>query len=128
MLFRVISFSKACTIHPGTLGSICDHKAHERVYEEIKREEDLDNPPKPGGSSSSGIHVDAKVEDVAPDIAPASPSYNESLGVSHGTEGTRKVVKRRFGLITLPKRKKLRIRPKRIFPTRRNPSVPKRRL
>ena len=36
VLFRVISFSKACTFHPGTLGSIWDHKAYERVYEEIK--------------------------------------------------------------------------------------------
>ena len=96
MLFRVVSFPKACTIHPGTLGSICDHRAYERIYEEIKREEDLDNLPQHGGSSSSGIHVDTKVEDVAPDIVPASPSYSESLGVSHGTEGTRKVVKRRW--------------------------------
>ena len=69
MLFRVISFSKACTIHPGTLGSICDHKAYEKLYEEIKREEVLDNPPQHGGSSSSRIHIDTEVEDVAPDIA-----------------------------------------------------------
>ena len=62
----------------------------------MQREEDLDNPLQHGGSSSSGIHVGTKVEDVAPDIVPASPSYSESLGVSHGTEGIRRVVKRRW--------------------------------
>ena len=96
MLFRVISFSKACIIHPGTLGSICDHQAYERLYEEIKREEVLDNPPQQGGSSSSRAPIDTKVEDVAPDIMPASPTYSESLGVSHGTEDTKKFVKRRW--------------------------------
>ena len=40
--------------------------------------------------------IDTKVEDVAPDIVPASPSYSESLGASHGKEGTRKVVTRRW--------------------------------
>ena len=96
MLFRIISFSKACTIHPGTLGPICDTKAYESIYEEIKREEDLDNPLQPGDSSSSGLHIDTKVEDVAPDIVPASPSYSESLGASHGTESIRKVIERRW--------------------------------
>ena len=96
MLFRVISFSKACTIHPGTLGSICDIKAYERIFEEIKREENLDIPPQPGDSSSSGLHIDTKVEDVAPDIVPASPSYSESLGASHGTESTRIIIERRW--------------------------------
>ena len=92
MLFRIISFSRACTIHPGALESICDTRAHESIYEEIKREEDLDRPPQPGDSSSSGLLVDTKVEDVAPDILPTSPSYSESHGASHGTESIRKVV------------------------------------
>ena len=96
MLFRVISFSKACTIHPAVLGSICDHKAYEKLYEEIKRAEVLDNPPQQGGSSFSKAPIGTKVEDVAPDIMPASHSYSESLGASHGTEDTKKFVKRRW--------------------------------
>ena len=55
MMFRVISFSKACIIHPGILGSICDIKAYDRLYEEIKRDEILDNPPQESSSSSSGL-------------------------------------------------------------------------
>ena len=90
MFFRVISFSKACTIHPGSLESICDLKAYEKNYKEIKREEILDNPPQQGGSSSSKAPIDTKVEDVASDIMPASPTYSESLGASHGMEGTKK--------------------------------------
>ena len=90
MLFRVISFSKACTIHPGTLESVRDLKAYEKLYKEIKREEILDNPPQQGGSSSSKAPIDTKVEDVASDIMPASPTYSEFLGAFHGTEGTKK--------------------------------------
>ena len=96
MLFRVISFSTACIIHPGILGSICDIKAYDRLYEEIKREEILDNPPQQGGSSASGLNrdgnapIDAKVEEVVPDILPTSPTYSGSLGASHGAEGTQK--------------------------------------
>ena len=96
MVFRVISFSKACTIHPGTLESICDIKAYDQLYKEIKQEEILDNPPQQGGSSSSGINrdgndpIDAKDEDVVSDIIPTSPTYSESLGASHGAEGTQK--------------------------------------
>ena len=96
ILFRTISFSKACTIHPGTLESICDKKAYDNICKEIKREEDLDRPPRPSDSSSSGLAIDAKVEDVAPDILPASASYSEFHGVSHGTEGAKRVVKRRW--------------------------------
>ena len=84
MLLRVISFSKACTIHPGTPGSICDHKAYEKLYEEIKREEVLDHPPQQGDSSSSRIHVDTKVEDLLRTLCPrALPtvSLSESLMV-----------------------------------------------
>ena len=95
-VFRVISFSKACTIHPGTLESICDIKAYDQLYEEIKREEILRNPPQQGGSSSSGINrdgnapADAKVEAVVPDILPTSPTYSGSLKASPGAEGTQK--------------------------------------
>ena len=94
--FRVISFSKACTIHPGTLEPICDLKAYEKLYKETKREEILDNPSQQGGISSSGLirggkaPIDTKVEDVASDIIPTSPTYSESLGASHGTEDTKK--------------------------------------
>ena len=96
LVFRVISFSKACTIHPGTLESICDFKAYDQLYKEIKREEIQDNPPQQGGSSASGINrdgnapIDAKVEDVVSDIIPTSPTYSESLGASHDAEGTQK--------------------------------------
>ena len=99
MVLRVTSFSKACTIHPATLESICDTKVYDQFYQEIKRDEIMDNPQGSyleGSSSSSGINrggippPDAKVEDVAPDILPASPSYKESLGASHGDKGTDK--------------------------------------
>ena len=96
MLFRVISFSKACAIHPGILESICDLKAYEKLYKDIKRDEILDNPPQEGGSSSSGLTrdgnapIDTKVEEVAPDIMPTSPTYSESFGASHGIVDTRK--------------------------------------
>ena len=52
VLLRIISFTKACTIHPGTLESICDKKAYDNIYKEIKREEDLDRPPQPSSSSA----------------------------------------------------------------------------
>ena len=96
MLFRVISFSKACTIHPGPLESVCDLKTYEKLYKDIKRDEILDNPPREGGSSSSGpirggnAPIDTKVEEVAPDIMPTSPTYSESFGASHGMEDTKK--------------------------------------
>ena len=96
VLLRIISFTKACTIHPGTLESICDKKAYDNIYKEIKREEDLDRPPQPSSSSASGLIIDTKVEDVAPDILPASASYSESHGASHGTEGVKRAVKRRW--------------------------------
>ena len=122
MLFRIISFSKACTIHLGTLESICDTKAYESIYEETKREEGLDRPPQPGDSSSSGFPIDTKVEDVAPDILPASPSYSESHGASHGTESIRKV--RGVGLMLLLNKQNRRIKPMTIFPMRKNSSIP----
>ena len=96
VLLRIISFTKACTIHPGTLESICDKKAYDNIYKEIKREEDLDRPPQPSSSSASGLTIDTKVEDVASDILPASASFSESHGASHGTEGVKRVVKRRW--------------------------------
>ena len=96
LFFGSSSFSKACTIHPGTLESICDTKAYEGIYEEIKREEVLDRLPQPGDSSFSGLVIDTKVEDVAPDILPASAFYSESHGASNGTGGAKKVIKRRW--------------------------------
>ena len=49
-----------------------------------------------GGSPASGLNrdgnapIDAKVEEVVPDILPTSPTYSGSLGASHGAEGTQK--------------------------------------
>ena len=96
MIFRIISFSKVCVVHPGTLESICDTKAYEGLYDEIKRGEVLDGPPPPVAGSSIGLPTDTKVEDVASDVLPASSSYSKSQGASHGTEGTRKVIKKRW--------------------------------
>ena len=122
MRFRIISFSKVCTIHPGTLEYICDTKAYESVYEEIKREEGLDRPPQPGDSSSSGLHVDTKVEDVLP------TSYQRalltvSLMVPLMVPRVLERLSRGVGLMLLLNKQNRRVKPMTIFPMRKNSSI-----
>ena len=90
-IFRIISFAKACTIHPAILDSICVKVAYNSIYEEVKRDEVSD-----GLRQSSGGMVKSKVEDVATDVLAASATYSAALGNSHDSEGQRKSHKKRW--------------------------------
>ena len=74
-IFRIISSTKACIVHPATLDSICDKEAYENIYKDIKRDEALDGLPQSSGGT--GGTIDPKVdEDIAPDVLAASASYS----------------------------------------------------
>ena len=89
-LFRLVCFSKACTLHPSILENLYDESKFDKLGKDIERNARLD------GSASSGNPLSwehgsadipgSKAENIAGDIVPVSAGYAEQVAADEARQ------------------------------------------